>query len=254
VATLDPESKRKGIETAVKLGLIGVACAVAAPLAWMALEGAIAIAAFAGVALLAWGAAPAVATYVANKRIQALVAVIEANPIETMQNLYVEKSEELEQQASAVRDFDTEVRNVKDMIRQFEQTDPEEAKEYREMADQMEAGLIELKREQTAATGELASFKGQIDKARRIYKMAQAMNKALEKSTSAQAQVFADIKEKVAFDTVRTNLNRAFSNLSSAVDRRRNSAMFAPKQLTEGPLKAEVVDLGKVATKVPLHL
>lgn len=259
MSTIDPETKRKGIETAVKLGIIGVGCAIVGPFAYMALEGLIAVAAFAGAAILLWGIAPAVATFVANKRIALLVAAIEANPIETMQNLLIEKTAEFQKQEDAVTEFDTQFRNVQTLVKDLTKTDPDEAVQYQEMADQMEQGLSELRSEQAAAQAELKNARGAIDKMQRIWKVACAMNKALAASADAQAQVFAKMKNDVAIDTVRTNLNRAFARLNTAVERRKNGSMLPTpkivevKALPEATPTSPVIDLGKVGSRVSLR-
>lgn len=260
MAVMDPETKRKGIENVVKAAVIIGGLAIAAPVIWMALEGAIALCALGAVGLVAWGAAPALATYVANKRIQALVAVIEANPIETMQNLYGEKSEELSKAADNIRDFETELGNFKTQVKEVKKQEDitdEDIADYVEVQDRMQTLLYEMKSEQTSATGELEEFKRRIRKAQTLFNLAKAANKMLEKSASAQSVVFAQIKEQVAFDKVRTDLNRAFANLNSAVDRRKNTAMFSgakPAAALPPKPEVEVIDLGKVTSKIPVNI
>lgn len=240
---IDPEQKRVQVEKYAKWGFMALICAISAPIAMMAVEGLIAWIIFGGVALIALQFAPIFAAWVANKKVQALIAVIEANPIETMLNLYSDKTVEFNKQADAIRDFDTEFGNVSDLVDDLQKTDPTEAIQYAEMRDKMEQGLTDLKLEQTSAQGELDKFKTNIDKARRIYKVALAMNKALERSQSAQAKVFADIKEQVSFDKVRSDLNRAFANLNSAVDRRKNANLFASAAAKSLPPAVEVIDI-----------
>lgn len=246
MATVDLDAKGEQIKKIATWACIALALAAGlaatASLATLAVE-----------SLIAWGTgavfvfvgvnfAPAFGDWVRNKRIQAIVALAEANPIETMQNLWADKKQELDRQDNAITAFETEFRNVSQMVDDLHGTDPEEAKQYEAMRDQMEVGLTELRNEQTAATGELSRFKLQVDKARRIYKVAGAMNKALEVSQSAQAVVFAKIKEDVAFDKVRSDLNRAFANLNSAVERRKNAALFAPKTQASLPAPQQTID------------
>lgn len=250
---IDPEVKREGLKKLVTYGIIAVALAVTAPLAMYAVEGLIAWSVLGLGLAVVINFAPAAGLWFANKKVQALIAAIEANPIETMQNLFIEKQEELNRAERNITAFETEFRNVHTLVEDLKRSDPDEAVAYAEMRDKMKEGLEALRNEQRYATEELSNFKGQIDKARRIWKVSVAMNAALEKSQSAQAQVFADIKEKVAFDTVRTNLNKAFSNLNTAIERRKNSALFDDKHtkaLPEASPKVEVIDLGKVKEKV----
>jgi flagellar motility protein MotE (MotC chaperone) len=257
---IDPETKRKGIENAVKATVIIGGLALAAPVLWMALEGAILLVSLGAVGLVCWGAAPALATWVANKRIQALVAVIEANPIETMQNLYAEKSAELNKAADNIRDFETELGNfasqVKEVKRQEDISD-EDIQDYVEVQERMATLLKEMKQEQTSATQELSEFARRIRKGQTLFNLAKAANKMLEKSASAQSVVFAQIKEQVAFDKVRTDLNRAFANLNSAVDRRKNATMFAAPVKPVAALppiqEGEVIDLTKAGQKITIR-
>jgi hypothetical protein len=249
---LDPQVQKEKLEKLAKIGLFGVGLAVTAPIAFYAVQG-----------LVAWGIVglgylvyanfvPAIADQFAVWRMKSIIAIAEANPIETMLGLYKDKKEELVRAESNITTFDTEVRNVLNLVADLKKTDPDEAVEYAKMASQMELGLNSLKDEHAAAASELDKFKGQIDKAKRIWKVANAMNSALAASQSAQAQVFADIKEQVAFDTVRNNLNRAFANLNTAVDRRKTAiSLKQPKAaaaLPEAtPAFSEGVVLGEKA-------
>lgn len=250
---LDPENKRKSIERYVKWGVIALACAISYPIAILAFEGLIMWGAFAGGVLLISNFAPVIATWVANKKIQALVAVIEANPIETMQNLYGEKFEELQSASENMRDFDMELGNFRDQVRDVKSQYPDEAKSYVEIQERMEEALESMKAEHQAATGELKMFKDKIKKAQILFNLAKAANKMLEKSQSAQAAVFAQIKEQVSFDKVRKDLNRAFANLNSAVERRKNTALFSkPAAQLEAAPNVDIIDITKVGQRIKI--
>lgn len=250
MSSIDPETKRKGIETAVKLAVIGIGCAIIGPFAYMALEGLIAVAAFACGALLLWGVAPAVAQAVANKRIALMVAVIEANPIETMQTVYMEKMNEFHTQEEAITEFDTQYRNVSDLVEGLKKTDPDEAVSYAEMRDQMKGGLAELREEQRLSQLALDDAKNAIAKMQRIWKVANAMNKALTASASAQSAVFQQMKMDVGTDAVRSNLNRAMARLNTAVERRKNGSYLPAAKpqaaLPPAPAQSNVIDLTNV--------
>jgi hypothetical protein len=225
--SIDLTAKQQQIKTWATYGFGVVAAAILAPMAFLALEGVLAIVAAVFVLFLVANFAPVVGDYIAVKRIQAIKAVAEANPIETMQDLYAEKVAEFQRQEAAVTEFDTQFRNVSDLVDGLKKTDPDEATQYAAMRDQMKTGLDELRAEQQAAQGELMNAKSTIAKMQRIWNVACAMNKALAASASAQSQVFAQMRQDVAIDTVRTNLNRAFANLNTAVERRRNAQMFS---------------------------
>jgi hypothetical protein len=112
----------------------------------------------------------------------------------------------------------------------------------------MKYGLESLRAEQKAAQGELKTAQETITKMERLWKVANAMNKALAASSAAQSKKFNEIKKAVAFDTVRTNLNRAFSNLNTAVERRKNAEFFEKEKEAKALPEAkevEVFDLSK---------
>lgn len=245
---IDTDAKQKQIQTIVKWGFVALVAAISAPLAFTVVEG-----------LLAWGVAaiiiaigvnfaPVIGTYIANKRVAALVAVVEANPIETMQNLYMDKSAELEKAAGNIADFETEIRNFDDQVVGFKKEYPDEAESYDELSGKMHGALTDMKQQQTAARQELQNFQQQIHRAEAYYKMSLAAQKVIKLSKSAESQVFADIKERVAFDTVRTQLNKAFSNLNMAIERRQDSKSFLPSPEPKAlPPAPEVVDMPKRA-------
>jgi hypothetical protein len=59
-----------------------------------------------------------------------------------------------------------------------------------------------------------------IKEAESIYQMALAAQRVTALSKSAEEQVFAKIREEVAFNSVRSSLNRAFAQLNLALDKR----------------------------------
>lgn len=255
--SVDLDVKRATIEKVVKLGFIGLVCAVVGPYAWLALEGIIAIGAFIGTAAVAWAVAPMLATMIANWRIKLLVDEAERNPIETLQNDLIESQTEYDTQDTAIEAFETEYGTVSDLVEDLKKTDPEDVASYIAIRDEMANSLEVLRGEQSSFKAVILEMKKAVDKARRIYKVANAINKALEKSATAQQAVFREIKQQVAFDTVRGNMNKARARLRSAVERRRTTPMAFKSQLSLPPATAgsgvDVIDLGNVPVKVPVN-
>lgn len=259
MGVVSPEEQKAAVVRWVKLGAMAVAAVIIAPIAYAAaisvLDAMLAIAAVGVVGGVIWAATPATADWLGNMRMRAVIAIAEANPIETMLSIYQQKSSELASHEDAITEFDTQYRNVDKMVTDLTRTDPEESKQYADMRDKMKEGLTELRAEQTDASGELKTFKSQIDKAQRIYKVALAMNRALASSQSAQAAVFMDIKKQVSFDTVTTTLNKSFAKLDSAIERRRNNAtnFSIPKQITSGPMITNMTVSAVPESKVSVH-
>ena len=222
------ELKRKRIEFFAKWGLGFIGCVLIAPLAFMALEGVVALVAFVAIAFASIQFAPVFALKIANARVKALVNEVEKNPIETMQNLYIDRNKELVQADEHIRDFETEIRNFDDQLGGFKQQYPDEADTYQDLSGKMHEALANMKQEQTQARRDLKELDTRIIKAKAIYKMALAAQKVTQLSQSAEAQVFAQIREQVAFDSVRTQLNKSFSSLNLALERRNDAKALNP--------------------------
>lgn len=239
---MDSDLKRKRIETAVKwaAGLIGAV--VISPFVFLAVKGIIGLVLAAAIGLLAINFAPVFGVWVANLALKALISAVEANPIETMLNLFSEKSAELSQADANITDFETEVRNYDDQVETFKQQYPAEAESYADIATKMREALVDMKQDQTLARVALKDFDQKIKKAKAIYKMACAAERVVELSGSMQADTFQKIKTEVAFESVQRQLNKSFAQLSTSVERRRDAKLLtAPQEV--GPA---IIDRPKV--------
>jgi archaellum component FlaC len=211
-----------------KWGLGLFAAAVISPFVFLAIKGIVGLAAAFAIGMIITQLAPVYALKLANWRMKLLVSEVETNPIETMQTLLVEKTEELNGADGKIADFETEVRNYDDQVDTFKQQYPAEAETYEALSEKMHTALEDMKHEQTIARKELQNLEDQIKKAKAIYKMSLAAQRVTALSKTAEEQVFADIKQQVAFDTVRTELNRTFANLNLALERRRDTRSALP--------------------------
>lgn len=261
MGTIDLEARRKKIELFAKLGVFTVVCGAVGSYAYLILEGLIALAAVGGSAILAWGLAPAVATFVANKRIELLKAAIEANPIETMQNIYTEKVGELQAQSQAIATVDTQYRNVQSLIDNLPPKLKAKAASYQELANKIKAGEDQMKAKYNFAQTKLNEYKDHMEEAQSLWEVALALKKAIAVSQKARMDTFREIKEKVAFDTVTVGLNSAFAELDETIrvnqieDGMTESTPEAPKAITPGEAGIDIIDLGsvKAGTKVRVN-
>jgi hypothetical protein len=245
---VDPEVRRQEIQKYAKYAIIGLAAAVTAPIAFWVVEGLIAWAACGLAFLVIANFAPAIGQWFANKRIAALIAAINANPIETMLTLYAEKTQELHTADQNIAAFETEVGNFDDQVDTFKQQYPADAPQYVAIDSKMHEALDFMKEQQSDARTALAEFKTRIARAQSIYKMALAAAKVTQLSGSAQDAVYNDIKEKVAFDAVRTSLNGAFANLNLAIDRQRDARVIAAHQAGAAGVPIQAVPVLTPAT------
>jgi hypothetical protein len=214
------DARRERIATYAKWGLALAGAAIVAPVAFLAVKGIIGLAIAAALGTVVIAFAQPFANTVANWRMKAIKAEAERNPIETMQNLYLAKAKELERSDAAIQDFVAEILNFSDQLGAFKSQYPEEAAKYDELLSKMQDALSIMKSEQKIARIELDKFYKSIQKAEAIYRMATAAAKVTKLSGKAESQVFAQIRQQVAVDSVRGQLNRAFASLDTALERR----------------------------------
>ena len=229
----DLTDNHKNLATALKWGIGIAVAAVAAPYVMLALKatlGVLAIAAVAAGGVAALRLTPWISMKLSNFVMRRVMQEAQANPIETLENLRIEKTAELEKADAAVVDFETEVRNYDGKTRVFARDYPDEAAEYQEISETMHAGLKQQQDEQMNARAALVDLGQQIDKAHAIYTMALAAERVEKLSKSAEQRVFQDIKKKIAFDAVTSKMNRAFASLNMAVSQRQQIAAVPERQ------------------------
>ena len=222
------DARRAQIEQAVKWGAGLIAAVVIAPFVFLAVKGIVGLAIAMAVGVSLQQLAPVFGMKIANWKMKLIVSEASANPIETMQNLYLEKSKELSDADQHIVDFETEIGNFDDQMATFQKQYPSEAASYETLSSKMHEALADMKTQQTAARKELKNFDQQITKAKAIYQMSLAAQKVAKLSASAESQVYAKIKETVAFDAVRTQLNRSFANLNLAIEKRNDARALPP--------------------------
>src|SRR5258708_7671784 len=108
------EEKRQRIAKFVTYGLGVVAVAIATPIIYLAVKGLIGIAIAGILALIIVNGAPVLGNKFANWKIKAIKAEAAANPIETLQNIRIEKQESLNKGYDALKQLSTAVRNFED--------------------------------------------------------------------------------------------------------------------------------------------
>ena len=220
----DNDVRRQKLATAFKwaLGLAGAF--LVAPYIFIAVKGMIGLALAAAVGLIITQLAPVFSLVLANLRMKLLIGEVQENPIETLLNLKAEKNAELEAADQKIVDFETEIGNFDDQLQDFSSQYPKEAPTYKTLSERMHVALTGMKQEQSNARRDLQELDRKIAKAQAIYKMSLAAERVTKLSSSAQARVFAQIKEQVAFDAVRTELNRSFASLNLAIERRADAS------------------------------
>lgn len=228
------EADEKKIKVATWLKWVGglAGMAIISPIVFFALKGllglmAIGVAATAGLVMLRLS--PILSMKVSNLLLRGIANEAAANPIETMQNLLIEKSQELADADKAIVEFETAVSDYNDKTAEFSRQYPEEAPRYKQIGETMEEGLAQQKQKQEDAREKLVELGQKIEKAKAIYAMSKSAEAVTSASKSAEKEIWQNIRETVALDSVRTALNRSFASLNMSIAQGRTST--SPKAI-----------------------
>lgn len=247
---MEADEKKRKLAVVLKWGGGILGAAIISPIVFLALKGVlglIALGVAAGTGMTILRLSPIVSMKASNLLMRMIANEAAANPIETMQNLLVEKTEELQMADKAIVDFETEVRNYDDETAIFARQYPAEAPSFSEISRKMHEGLEQQKQKQEYARVQLGQLDQNITKAKAIYKMSMAASKVTSLSKSAEAEVFQKIRETVALDAVRTSLNRSFAQLNMAISQQKNIA--APPRAERVAIEEEEVVVGAIVDK-----
>ena len=238
-STQDLDIRKIKLDTKWKLILGGLGILVIAPLTTTLLWGLLGLAAIiagGAIGLAAIAFAPVFSMKLANARIKAIMAEAEKNPIETMIAIDIARTKELAEKDQNLEDWDTELANYDDEVVDMKKQYPEEAGKYESISREMHEALEAARKEQAAARQDLSEFEQAIKKAKMLYKMALAAQRVTAFSKSAEEKVMQNIKTEVAFDSVRSNLNRSFARLDTAMARRQERPLLVPSALPQARL------------------
>lgn len=210
--------RRQSLATKAKWGLGLAGAVVASPFIFLAVKGIIGLAIAFVVGSAAINFAPVVSMKLANWKLKAITAEATANPIETLENLYIDKRKQLGEANARIVAFEAEIGKYDDRLNTFCIKHPEQAPKYKEISVKMHQGLTIMKTKRDEAKSSIEDLASRIDTAKDIYQMALAAQSVTQLSGDAEAVVFAEIKEKVAFDAVSVSMNTAFAQLNLAIE------------------------------------
>ncbi len=225
----DPEGRKKQIARRWKIGLALLVGVAAAPVVVAGIEGLAGLIVIWLMSTVALQFAPVVSMKVAVWRLKAIKALAQKNPIETMEAVYLEKSETIKTGDAKIVAFEGRYRTYLDQLDQFKENHPSKADRFVQIGKTMGAGLKRMKVKQSAAKQQQKAYWDKIQEAKAIYSMALAARAVSELSADAEQQVFQEIRQQVAFDTVNNAFNSAVAELSLDVE---DPKEFSPDLLT----------------------
>lgn len=211
--------RRKKIEKWTKVGLLGVAVVavlgVAAPLLIAGVKAAFALGAAGLAGFVVINVAPTVAMKVANWRLKSIKAEASKNPIETLQNVYVEKTEALGRFEDAITAFATKVKNLQDKVEGLRKRYPEEAEKFEGHLEKMTEVLQARRRKYKAAKQAISDFAEEIEKAKVVWEVSQAAQDVTNAAGLDTGDAYELIKAKTAVESVQNSMNTAIAELET---------------------------------------
>ena len=226
IVNSETEIKKQKLVTAVKFGLIGLFCAVIAPIVWMSVTGIAGMMVAFGIGVVGINAAPVIALKAANMKYRAIDAekvdhlvkvqvAASENPIETLQLEYENRVKSTARFAEGITEFRTEIKNYATQVKQFEQEYPQDADAFRQQLAAMEGNLKAREARYATVQSELQKFEDTIKRMRAMWKMALATQKMNKLAGMNTGDEFARIKTEAAVDSVLANVNKAFAEMET---------------------------------------
>ena len=214
----DPEVRRKRISRRWKIIFALLAGFIVSPVIMMTIKGLIGLTIAGAVGFVIVQFAPVFSMKIANWKLKAIKAEAEKNPIETMQNIYIEKSEAIKDGDQKIVQFETRLADYLDKLEGFKERFPAKSTKFEEIAGTMKRGLASMKRKQAVAKDKQVLYRAKIEEAEAIFEMAKAARSVTELNADARTQVFQEIKEQVSFESVNREFNAAVAELNMEVE------------------------------------
>lgn len=220
--------KKQQMTTIVKWSVIGLFCAILAPVAWAAVTGIAGLMIAGGLALIGVNVAPVLALKAANMKYRALDAervdhiekvsgAAAANPIETLIQQSMEKRQASDAFKQAITLFRTEVKNFSDQITGFAKEYPDDVARFQLQLDAMNKLLKFRDDRYKQLQTELDNFDAAIKRAQAMWKMSQAAQKMNKLAGMELGDPFEKIKADSAINSVMTSMNKAFAEMETAL-------------------------------------
>jgi hypothetical protein len=207
---------REKIELVTKIGIALVAIFLVAPFIFVLVKGLIGLAAAVTIAGVFIALAPAASLVIANLGVSMLKFEAARNPVETLQNEYREKAQQLEEKKEAIETGTAKFKTFESKVASLKKRFPDEAQQFESQLNGMR-DLIEIRKEKyKAAAQELAGFQEIVGKADAIWQVSQALND-MTTGQDATDEFYSELRTKTALDSVQESLGRSFAALDTSL-------------------------------------
>ena len=214
---MNDELKKQRLMTFIKWSVVLVACAVVAPVAYLAILGIAGVMVAGAIGLVGINLAPVVAMKLANLKIKAIVNEAKTNPIETLYVQSHEKRQASEVFKQSITAFSTEIKNFADQTKLFKTDYPEDAERFEKQLAAMHKLLQFRESRYRQLQVELDNFDKAIARAQAMWNMSQAAQKMNKMAGMETGDPFEKIKADSAINSVMSSMNKAFAEMETAL-------------------------------------
>lgn len=207
----DPSTRRK-FTTAIKAGVAVIACAIIAPVVYLAIKGLVGLTVAIALGIVILQFAPVFADKIANLRMKATIHEAKTNPIETLKNQIIKRQQELESQRAAIEEYDARVSTFAGEVERVRKQYPADTAKYDALLENMRTILARRSAAYKSAEAALREFIAEVKKQESLWELAKAAQATKQGSTTGK-DVIEDLMADAAFRSVELELNRSMASL-----------------------------------------
>lgn len=209
---MNEQQKRQRIETIAKITGLLVVSFLVAPIILTTIKGLIGLIVagafgFIGINMLPW-----FGYKVANWRLKALKHEASKNPIEVLENQYIEKEKGMFSFREDIRVFRAEISNFEAIIKEHKRDYPEDNAKFDEQYNKMVLLYQSRCDKYKQVQANLAEFTDLIKRKKSEWKVAEAAAR-MQKASGIGEDAISKIMADTAIETIQTSLNSAFAEL-----------------------------------------
>jgi hypothetical protein len=226
---MNNEEKRKQLQKLWKIILGGLVCLAVGPFALL-------IVGLGPAILLSWVIIqflPWFSASIANWRLKALKAEAARNPVETLQNGYIQQQQKLAEARKAIVTFKSEIESYASELSGFKKQFPQDSLKFEATLTKMRQ-LYDFREDKYhQAKHQLDAKAVEIEKAEAIWKMAKAAEKLHQTAGMTEQDFLAKIMEETALASVDNSLNAAIAELDLSLAEEVEKAGPTPKLVAD---------------------
>jgi len=208
-----PQARRARIEALAKFGIAAAVIIGVAPFVFLLVKGVVGLAISAAVGFTAIQFAPVFAMKIANWKLKAIKVEASQNPIETLENLLIERKAALTAAKQNLAQIMAQIDSFIEKAEGFVRKQPQTAEKWQERIQKARTMRASKARALEQAGQAVQQFEKEVDVARVEWDLVlaeQAMNKSLNIMSGDPMDL---LKERTAIDSVRGQMNAAFASL-----------------------------------------